>query len=389
MEFITSDIDQSYNYVIRNGFHLNENFYNCTGVDGFQLGVPRPWIGSYFLIVGVFLMIIYLPCLLVICRSDLMKSSCYKIMVWLGVLDICCIFVNSIATGFLGIQGATLCSYPIFIFSMGALGCGCWMGSCATCILLGLNRCCDVNQNIKIRAIFIGKKIYVTILVPMIYTFYAIFFTKTASFNSNYMSWFFNPLLPNGREVRTFIELVHRQTHFFQATDYVNIQHAINNCVVSGATTLIYTYLCVILFAKSRYIKSESMTKTQRQVTFSQLKFKGVQRIQVFFQSVMICFFNAIAAYIYVYMQYFTFPPFMILIGQIAWQWSHGSVCLIYITMNRTVRRGVIDLFVPVSFRNKHKIGTYRKEVHRLSIGGTEGKSTIPTQGTSSGTAVF
>ncbi|ULT97271.1 hypothetical protein L3Y34_005234 [Caenorhabditis briggsae] len=356
MEFIGSDIDQSYNYVIRHGFHLNEWFYNCTGIDGFALGVPRPWLGSYFLTVGVVLMAIYIPCLIVICKSDLMKSSCYKIMVWLGILDVCCIFVNSIATGFLGIQGATLCSYPVFIFSMGALGCGCWMGSCATCILLGINRCCDVNQNLKIRKIFLGWKIYPTLLVPVLYTLYAIFFTKTASFNSNLMSWFFNPLLPNGR----------------LATDYVNLQHAINNCIVSGATTLIYTYLCVILFAKSRFIKSESMTKTQR---------------QVFFQSVLICSFNAVAAYIYVYMQYFTPAPITIIIGQIAWQWSHGSVCLIYITMNRSVRRGVLDLFLPKSFRNKHKIGTYQEKIHRLSFSvGTKGTTKGPT---SSGTAVF
>ncbi|PIC36104.1 hypothetical protein B9Z55_015221 [Caenorhabditis nigoni] len=311
MEFISSDIDQSYNYVIRNGFQLNEWFYNCTGIDGFALGVPRPWLGSYFLTVGVVLMFMYIPCLIVICKSDLMKSSCYKIMVWLGILDVCCIFVNSIATGFLGIKGATLCSYPIFIFSMGALGCGCWMGSCATCILLGINRCCDVNQNLKIRNIFLGWRIYPTILVPVVYTLYAIFFTKIASFNSNLMSWFFNPLLPNGR--------------------------------------------------------------------------------LVFFQSVLICSFNAVAAYIYVYMQYFTPAPITIIIGQIAWQWSHGSVCLIYITMNRTIRRGVLDLFLPKSFRNKHKIGTYQKKVHRLSFsvgGGPEGRTTA--QGpTSSGTAVF
>ncbi|CCD70965.2 Serpentine Receptor, class T [Caenorhabditis elegans] len=353
MDLLTSDIDQSYNYVIRNGFELNQNFYNCSGIDGFKLGVSRPYIGGYFLTVGIVLMMIYVPCLIVICKSDLMKSSCYKIMVWLGILDICCIFVNSIATGFLGIKGATLCSYPLFILSMGALGCGCWMGSCATCVLLGINRCCDVNHNLKMRTIFIGKKFYLTLSVPIIYTIYAIFFTKTASFNSNYISWFFNPLLPNGRE----------------ATDYVNIQHAINNCIVSGATTAIYVYLCVILFAKSRFIRSESMSKTQK---------------QIFFQSVLICSFNAIAAYIYVYMQFFSASPLVILVGQIGWQWSHGSVCLIYITMNRTVRRGFIDLFVPLSIRTKHKIGTYRKEVNLKSLVGTEGKSIAPTQGTSS-----
>lgn len=57
MDLLTSDIDQSYNYVIRNGFELNQNFYNCSGIDGFKLGVSRPYIGGYFLTVGIVLMV--------------------------------------------------------------------------------------------------------------------------------------------------------------------------------------------------------------------------------------------------------------------------------------------------------------------------------------------
>ncbi|ULT97269.1 hypothetical protein L3Y34_005232 [Caenorhabditis briggsae] len=309
MEFLTSDLDQSLNYVFRNGLKLNQPFYGCDGVDGFALGQPRQYVGAYFLTVGVVLLIIYIPCLIVIWKSDLMKSSCYKIMVCLGILDICCILTNSVTTGFLGIQGATFCSYPLFIYFMGSLGCGCWMGSCASCILLGINRCCDVNQHLRIRTIFLGRKMYFTISIPILYTIYSTFFTKPIIFNSNYMSWFFNPMLP-GHEI--------------------------------------------------------------------------------FFQSVLICSFNAIAAYIYVYMQFFYSPPSVVLIGQLAWQCAHGSVCLIYITMNKTVRRGVIDLVVPRVIRDKARIGTNRAaNIARpiLSVIGMEPKIGGTTRtGTSSGT---
>uniref|UniRef100_A0A8R1HI04 7TM GPCR serpentine receptor class x (Srx) domain-containing protein n=1 Tax=Caenorhabditis japonica TaxID=281687 RepID=A0A8R1HI04_CAEJA len=152
------------------------------------------------------------------------------------------------------------------------------------------------------------------------------FFTKAAIFNSNYMSWFFNPFLPD-----------------HEASNYVNMAHAINNCIVSAVTTIIYVYLCLFLFAKSKQFRSESISKTQT---------------QIFFQSVLICTFNAFAAYIYVYMQFFYSPPLVILVGQLAWQFSHGSVCLVYITMNRTIRRGVINLVVPRAIRDKVRIGT-------------------------------
>ncbi|CAI2350994.1 unnamed protein product [Caenorhabditis sp. 36 PRJEB53466] len=357
MDLLTSDFEQSLNYVFRNGFRIHPHFYNCTGVNGFELGTPRPYIGAYFLTVGITLMVIYMPCLYVILRSDLMKSSCYKIMVCLGVLDICCVVTNSIVTGYLGIVGATFCSYPTFIFFLGSLGCGCWMGSCATCILLGINRCCDVNQHLRIRAIFIGRKMYFTMALPVIYTIYSVFFTKPILFNSNYMSWFFNPFIPG-----------------HEAGDYINIAHTANNCIVSGATTVIYGYLCVLLFAKSRHFRSESLSKTQT---------------QIFFQSVLICSFNAVAAYIYVYMQFFYSPPTVVLIGQLAWQCAHGSVCIVYITMNRTVRRGVIDLIVPRVIRDKARIGTNRTTaISRpiLSVVGPDAKLTTRTQGTSSGT---
>lgn len=145
----------------------------------------------------------YLLCLYVIFQSELVKSSCYKIMLYLGLMDTCCLIVNSLITGYLGFIGATFCSYPRFIYVAGAIGCGCWMGSCSTCILLAANRCSDINHNLPIRKMFIGKNVYITMMIPATYTIYAMFFTKPIIFDSNYMSWFFNPNL--GLNVRIFV----------------------------------------------------------------------------------------------------------------------------------------------------------------------------------------
>lgn len=59
MNFLTSDIEQSLNYFIRNGFNVHPHFYNCVGVDGFAIGQPRQYIGTYFLTMGIILLVSY------------------------------------------------------------------------------------------------------------------------------------------------------------------------------------------------------------------------------------------------------------------------------------------------------------------------------------------
>lgn len=46
--------------------------------------------------------------------------------------------------------------------------------------------------------------------------------------------------------------------------------------------------------------------------------------VQVFIQSFLICLINVVAAYIYVYMQYFTPSKWLVIVGQMAWQLSAG-----------------------------------------------------------------
>ncbi|CAL2041410.1 unnamed protein product [Caenorhabditis brenneri] len=324
LKLMSNDLDSSLNYYIRNGFQPHSHYYNCSGIDDpYAIGEKRPFLGVYFMTVGVMILSIYLPCLFVISHSDLMKSSCYKIMLYLGIMDTCCLTVNSLVTGFLGFIGATFCSFPRFIFLAGAFGCGCWMGSCATCIMLAINRCSDINHNLPFRKMFVGTNVYYTMMIPVVYTIYAVFFTKPIIFNSVYMSWFFNPMLG------------------LESDLYVNVPHTVNNCCVSLCCTSLYGYLSLLIHWKNRHAQSDALSKTQR---------------QVFIQSILICSCNATAAFIYVYMQFFHSPPPVILLGQIAWQCAHASVCVVYITWNRTIRRKVMRLLIPKRFRNK--VGT-------------------------------
>lgn len=70
-------------------------------------------------------------------------------------------------------------------------------------------------------------------------------------------------------------------------------------------------------------------------------------------QAVILCTFHAIAAYIYVYMQFFHSPPWLIIIGQLAWQWSNGCFCVSYLTLNQAIRNAVVRMIVPKSIRER------------------------------------
>ncbi|CAI5453339.1 unnamed protein product [Caenorhabditis angaria] len=342
-----SNFEMSLLNVIINGYTLNQKYYNCSDPRGLQgLKVQQNFFGWYFLVTGIIFVSLYIPCIISGLKSDLMNTSCYKIMLCLSVFDILSLITNSIATGFYCLKASNFCDYPKSIFFFGSLGCGAWLGGCLSCVMLAINRCCDLNPHLKLRWIFVGRRTYFTIAAIVVYASYAMFLTKPPLFSSQYMTWFFNPMISTN------------------PLWYINLLHTTNNCVVSICTTSLYTYLCILLIHKSRHASSEAVSRTQR---------------QVFLQSVIICSFNAIAAYIYVYMQYFYSPPIIMLIGQIAWQFSNGSVCIVYLTMNRTIRKGVYEMLVPKRIREKA----------RVTVNATYSNKSAPRAMTSSHETVF
>lgn len=78
------------------------------------------------------LQIFYCFCMVSMVKQELLKTSCYKIMFFLGFLDMCSLLVNSVMTGYFAIQGAVFCTNPVILLTLGAFGCG----KCSLCILL-------------------------------------------------------------------------------------------------------------------------------------------------------------------------------------------------------------------------------------------------------------
>ncbi|EGT44193.1 hypothetical protein CAEBREN_07081 [Caenorhabditis brenneri] len=312
-------------YFILNKFELNSNFYSCP--DNWQIAdedrVKRPYLGLYFMISGGIYVTLYLLCFIAMLNPDFLRFPAFKIMVSLALCDIPSVCVDSIATGIMGYHGIVFCDYPRLIFFLGANGFGLWLGCSLSCITLAVCRISELNPDLNIRWIFRAPFIYFVMLLFFLVSFYGVFFTKPVIFRPEYMSWFFDP--GTGSD----------------PSSYYNLNQIVNNAGSTIITLSLYAYLVSFLIKEGNNIESVQFSKTQRPVIL---------------QAAIICFFHSISSFVYVYMQFFYSPEWLIVAAQIGWQICTGSVSIIYITLNYTIRSSVRKLVCPKRFQNDNRV---------------------------------
>ncbi|ULT87114.1 hypothetical protein L3Y34_006706 [Caenorhabditis briggsae] len=315
MDYIFADYDMSLTYFILNGLQLNREYYSCP--DDVALrpqAVSRKLWGTYFFFSGFAILVLYLICFIAIATNDLMKTPAYKTMFILGIYDMSSTCVHSIATGVFGYFGITFCDCPRLHFVLGSVGLGSWMGCCITSMTLAVIRITDVCTTLNIRKVFDGHRIYIFIVMFWVYGLYAMFLSKPVTFSPAHMSWFFDPGVGNDPNL------------------YINMAHTINNGIMAFATVIFYGYLAYL-----------ALTKPGTSGNFKLSKFQINILLQVFF----FCIFHFIGSILYVYMQFVSAPDCLILLSQLCWQFGTGSVCMVYLTLNRSIRKAVAMMILP------------------------------------------
>uniref|UniRef100_A0A1I7Z8Q2 Serpentine Receptor, class T n=1 Tax=Steinernema glaseri TaxID=37863 RepID=A0A1I7Z8Q2_9BILA len=66
--------------------------------------------------------------------------------------------------------------------------------------------------------------------------------------------------------------------------------------------------------------------------------------LKIFLQAAFICLLNAITGLVYLYMQFFDSPEWIIVGAAITWQGSNGGPAFVYILFNRTMQRNVFRM---------------------------------------------
>ncbi|CAI2355333.1 unnamed protein product [Caenorhabditis sp. 36 PRJEB53466] len=254
--------------------------------------------------------------------KELMKTPAYKIMISLAICDILSVIVNSIVTGIFGYFGLTFCHFPMFVFICGAHGFGCWLGCSITCVTLAVCRISEMNPKLYLFWIFRGLPMKLVLGWFVVTVLYGTYFTKPVIFRIEFMSWFFDP----GVGLKSDL--------------YTNTYHTVNNIAQAFLTSTLYTVLCFSVYCKSshnNHLNSTQLSYTQKMFCY---------------QAATICMAHNVSSSVYVYMQFFYTPPWLIVAEQIGWQMCTGGVCLVYIVFNRTIRVSVKDMLGLRSWNN-------------------------------------
>ncbi|WKY09195.1 hypothetical protein Q1695_001954 [Nippostrongylus brasiliensis] len=288
------------------------DMYSCNGtVDTLY---PNLGIGMLFLVLGVVYQIIYIPCIIVMTRKPLFDMPCFKIMVYMGISDVTCLFICADLAGIWQLAGTMYCHSPVFSYVTGNIAMGLWATTCFCCVFLAFNRTWELFFP-HMNHIFDGNRIIVWLALPTLYFCYFAFFERPLLYNPIVFTFMFDPHTAISKRL--------------DPNFYANLPHTINNGVVIISLLSFYPLICCSILYRIRKNHTASLTKMSKQIIL---------------QSMVICGCHIIGCFLYVYTQYFPVPSIFTLIGNLAWIGNHGLPGVVYISLNSTIRSRVLEL---------------------------------------------
>uniref|UniRef100_A0A914QSF3 G-protein coupled receptors family 1 profile domain-containing protein n=1 Tax=Panagrolaimus davidi TaxID=227884 RepID=A0A914QSF3_9BILA len=171
--------------------NYNCSFYNYESRPIQQrLDIP---LGSLYLVTFAFVWILYIPCVIAMCDRTLLKHSCYKLMLYLAILDLNTSIYVGFWAGFINVTGIHFCASRTVIFWIGCLNSVAWRAqSTATC-LLAFNRCIDAYNKQWGKFLFHGYKTYFWMMLPILYGGTYMIIGCPGIFSPIYSSILYNP----------------------------------------------------------------------------------------------------------------------------------------------------------------------------------------------------
>ncbi|KAH7711979.1 Protein SRT-52 [Aphelenchoides avenae] len=302
-------------YLVRHD--LYDRLYNCSFYDVNSISIEQrqhKGFGALFIALSLVFEVLYVPCAISIWKHR--ENSCYKIMLYIAVNDMCCLWICGFLNGYFAFTGAVFCSYPSIIYLAGNIGFTIWISESTAELVLALNRCVAMSSPKWERILFKGSRTWVWLLVPTLYAMYSCWFTIPIVFSGIYMSWFLNP------HVGYFDDP--QQT-------YVSALQVGHNYLIIIGFVVTYSAFGILLLLKSAKISAA-------QEHFSNRASNSYARKMTFVQVAVISVVHVIGAGIYTYQQFFRVTQEVIYLGQFAWLMIHGIPPVIYLIMNKTIR---------------------------------------------------
>lgn len=140
--------------------------YNCSlyKVEDVPLAQRQHFaLGVLLIVLFVIFQLLYVPCIVAISRH--LQHASFRIMLYIGVLDIFGLFITGLVTGLYAIEGAVFCSHPTQIYWLGMVGFFVWLAESSTEVILAFNRCVDTWSPNVGRALFEGRRTYLWLML--------------------------------------------------------------------------------------------------------------------------------------------------------------------------------------------------------------------------------
>ncbi|CAD5235391.1 unnamed protein product [Bursaphelenchus xylophilus] len=300
------------------------DLYNCsqlTQEEWQQVGLRRPCLAIFLGVLGGAFAIIYMPFVAIMTKKRFFHLSCYKIMFCLGFIDAWTIIIAVGLCGYVTFEGGVFCTMPRLTYFIGVTGVASWCGSCLLCVILAVNRCLDIYYRDIHELLFDGWRTWIWISLAFLYIFLVAWFETPIFYHSRYAAGFYDPFLGAPIEKR----------HHF-----VNYTHVVNNVAVIIIMSLLYVWLCLyILRGKAKRSKTKN---------------------KFVIQTILVCAPFTIASGIYDYMQFFSPPEWVSLVGHAFYMITGGSAGLVYWLFNDNLRRELLRILARCKFLRLSKV---------------------------------
>uniref|UniRef100_A0A915DST6 Uncharacterized protein n=1 Tax=Ditylenchus dipsaci TaxID=166011 RepID=A0A915DST6_9BILA len=277
---------------------------------GHLFGQAKILVALLYISLGIIVHMLYLPCLYALFKlitKERRTSSCYKLMLYLGLVDCMGVSASGYCGGIASWRGDVYCQSPIFVYSFCTLGMLAWCaGNCNT-ILLSINRCMVIYDADMADRWFRGHRTLIWLCAPTFASLFFIFITPPVAFNSIDSSALFNPhmhYLPSDEDF-------HSRYHHV---------HVLFNWFIVFAILGIYTIFCVSF---------------GRKLCYSGYNKKLLKEINTFLQVLITCAFVVFSSLGFIYQQYLKSVPVYVYASLIFYQ---GSPAIIYLCMNQSIR---------------------------------------------------
>ncbi|KAL3082057.1 hypothetical protein niasHT_038387 [Heterodera trifolii] len=290
-----------------------DKLYGCDGFNADKIPLEqRTNIVNGCILITLFFVfqLLYIPCMVSI--YTIMDNACYKLMFFIGILNMLTMFISALETGILGIIGAVYCDYPLLIYTTGSMGMALWIAETSVEMLLAINRCMELLRPQLAQAIFSGNKLRCLFALPICYGFVVAMFTKPVLFSGVYLSWFFNPYVG--------------YTDDFGKIYYSPLSIINDSFVIFGLSTI---YIVFSAMHSWKIYKISSGLQTSQ---------PSLTQKMTFLQVIIISLVHSITAGIYVSMQFVKISKIYIIVGTYAWLFSNGCPPVVYLLLNKRIR---------------------------------------------------